>query len=218
MEPHPTLLFADEHMVVLDKPTGWVVHPSGADAPDLLGWLAQQDVPDQLAPVHRLDRGTSGVVLLATSETASHLGRAFSEGLVSKRYFALVFGFTRDKGTIRRPLQDGRRGQKLEAETRYRTLERPARCSLLDVRPATGRKHQIRRHFQGLGHALVGDLRYRPRGRPTVPHFPGRLWLHASDVVLPDGRRWHAPLPDALGQHLSLLGVTGDPCGGELQV
>lgn len=203
----PTLLYCEDGLIAVDKPSGWVVHPVGPDrdAPDLLGWLADQEVPSDLAPVNRLDLGTSGVVLFATPTVASAVGSWFTEGKVHKRYRALVFGKTRTKGIIRRALQDGRRGAKLDAVTRYRTLESFGKWSLLDVRPETGRKHQIRRHLQGIGHAIVGDDRYRPRGRPTVPAFPGRLWLHALELELPDGRAFDAPLPSKLAGHLEIL-------------
>jgi 23S rRNA-/tRNA-specific pseudouridylate synthase len=203
----PTLLFADDDLVVVDKPSGWLVHAGGpdSDAPDLGSWLAKQDVPTGLAPAHRLDLGTSGVVLFGSPGVIAQLGAWFSEGRVTKRYQALVFGKTRPKGIIKRPLQDGRRGKKIEAVTRYHTVEAFKTCSLLDITPQTGRKHQIRRHFQGLGHALVGDTRYGPRGRPTVPAFPGRLWLHAASLTLPDDREFEAPLPPELVAHLDAL-------------
>jgi len=209
MKPlEPQLLHAEPSLVVVDKPSGWTVHPPGPDrdAPDLLTWLRTQDVPAGLAPAHRLDLGTSGVVVFAAGETLKTLGLWFAGREVKKRYQALVFGQTRTKGVIRRSLQDARRGQKLEAVTRYRTLASfSKKCSHLAVTPETGRRHQIRRHLQGIGHALVGDLRYRPRGRPTVPAFPGRLWLHAESVDLPDGRQFTAPLAPELTRHLETL-------------
>ena len=208
MLAQPTLLSADEQIVVVDKPSGWVVHPVGPDskAPDLLTWLGTQDVPGRLDPAHRLDLGTSGVVVFASPDVIRRATGWFAKGKVVKHYQALVFGKTRAKGIIRRALQDGRRGAKLDAVTRYRTVETFAKkCSLLAVEPETGRKHQIRRHMQGIGHALVGDNRYGPRGKPTVPAFPGRLWLHAGEIELPDGRSFDAPLPKELEDHLAVL-------------
>ena len=204
----PQILHAETSLVVVDKPSGWAVHPPGpdGDAPDLLTWLGTQGLPAGLAPAHRLDLGTSGVVVFAAKDTLKTLGSWFAGREVKKRYQALVFGQTRAKGVIRRNLQDARRGQKLEAITRYRTLTTfSKKCSHLIVTPETGRRHQIRRHLQGIGHALVGDLRYRPRGRPTVPAFPGRLWLHAESVDLPDGRQFATPLPAELARHLETL-------------
>jgi 23S rRNA-/tRNA-specific pseudouridylate synthase len=200
----PTLLLVRDDLVAVDKPSGWLVHPAGTEAPDLLAWLADQDVPAGLAPVHRLDRGTSGITLFAPPAALPAFTERFAQGEVSKRYDALVFGATRPKGTVRRKLADGRRGKPVEAVTRYRTVEQLPRCSLLSVRPQTGRKHQIRRHLQGIGHAIVGDERYPPRGKRTVPAFPGRLWLHAASLQL-DDLHLEAPLPEALRDHLAVL-------------
>lgn len=200
----PRVLQVHQDWVAVHKPSGWLVHPAGTDAPDLIDWLDRHGPGAGLVPVHRLDRGTSGVVLYAPRDRADALTERFRAGEVDKTYLALVFGRTRDHGRVRRPLADARRGRPLEAETRYETVERFERWSLVEVHPVTGRKHQIRRHLQGIGHALVGDERYRARGKPTVPAFPGRLWLHAStlafgDVVL------KAPLPPRLQDHLALL-------------
>lgn len=155
----------------------------------------QLDEPE-LAPVHRLDVETSGVLILSSSaEERATLGAAFAEGTVGKRYMALVEGRTRKKGIIRRPLQDGRRGKPLEAVTRYRTKKWLGGFSLLEVRPEHGRKHQIRRHLQGIGHAVVGDERYPSDRRLRVPAFPGRLWLHCQSVELAAGGTYFADLP-----------------------
>ncbi len=81
--------------------------------------------------------------------------------------------------------------------TRYALAEALGAFSLLRVRPETGRKHQIRRHLHGIGLPLVGDTRYRGRFRP-VPGFPGRLFLHAWRLSLPDGRSFESPLPPEL--------------------
>jgi 23S rRNA-/tRNA-specific pseudouridylate synthase len=133
------------------------------------------------------------------------IGNALSNGTIEKTYLTLVHGRTRKKGVVRRPLQDGRRSRKLSATTRYRTLEVFERTSLLAVHIETGRKHQIRRHLHGIGHPIVGDERYRPRRKLSVPAFPGRLWLHAAQLILPDGTTVTAPLPEALLSHLDTL-------------
>jgi 23S rRNA-/tRNA-specific pseudouridylate synthase len=148
------------------------------------------------------------VVLFCPHAAKAMWAEHFAEGTVQKRYLALVFGQTRDKGIIRRALADGRRSKPLEAVTRYRTLEKFSKWSLLSVRPETGRKHQIRRHLQGIGHAVIGDTRYLPRGRPTVPAFPGRLWLHAERIEI-DGRTFEAPLAPELEAHLAVLRSRG---------
>ena len=199
----PQLLHRASTLVVVAKPSGWLVHPAGTDRPDVMAWLESQGL-DGLVPVHRLDAETSGVTLFAPRSEAGRWGEAFATGQVEKRYLALVFGHPRAKGIVRRALSDGRRGYALEAVTRYRTLESFPRCALVAARPETGRKHQIRRHLQRIGHAVVGDARYRPRGKRTVPAFPGRLWLHAEALEI-DGVRHVAPLPQELEDHLIVL-------------
>ncbi|MCA9569312.1 MAG: RluA family pseudouridine synthase [Myxococcales bacterium] len=208
----PSILARLDDAIAVDKPAGWLVHPVGTDAPDLVTWLGA-DGP--WAPVHRLDAGTSGPVWMARPAAVERWAARFRDHEVEKVYLTLVYGATRDHGTLRRPLQDGRRGRPLDAETRYRTLERfPAdrpRWCLLEVRPVTGRKHQIRRHLQGVGHAVVGDDRYRPRGKPTVPAFPGRLWLHCASLAVPGMPVVTAPLPPELAAHLEVLRGSGRP-------
>ena len=142
--------------------------------------MAHGGAPSDLAPVHRLDRETSGVLLCASDPALrAELGAFFASGRVEKRYRALVHGRTHAKGIVRRALADGRRGRPLPAVTRYRRLEALGRVTLIEARPETGRKHQIRRHLAGVGHFVVGDERYPPRRFSGVPGFPGRLWLHA---------------------------------------
>jgi 23S rRNA-/tRNA-specific pseudouridylate synthase len=204
----PSVVAVDGDLLVLDKPAGLPVHPAAGGGPDLMAWAREELSADaDLAPIHRLDKATSGLVLCsADSQLRAALGRALAEGKVSKEYQALVHGVTHKKGVIRRPLSDARRGRPLAAETRYRRLQAFSRlASYLKLEPRTGRKHQIRRHLQGIGHALVGDQRYPPRRHCAIPGFPGRLWLHCTRLRLPDGRVFVAPLPEALGEHLDLL-------------
>jgi len=177
----PRVIAQDGALYALDKPHGFAAHPQGDDGPDLVSWAAEQ-LGVALAPCHRLDRETSGVMLCATDERV----RA-------------------EKGIVRRPLSDRRRGRDVPTVTRFTRRAIFGRVSLLDVRPETGRRHQIRRHLQGIGHPIVGDERYPPRRFRPVPGFPGRLWLHAVSVTLPDGRRFESPLPPELADHLALL-------------
>lgn len=203
----PRLLAHDDGLWVFDKPAGFAVHEAGEDVPDLLTWArAQAGAPEALRAAHRLDRETSGVVLCADDdEVLAELGRVFREGLAVKRYRALVHGRTHRKGVIRSPLGDQRRKKALEAVTRYRLIAWLGATSHLEVRPASGRRHQLRRHLQRIGHSIVGDRRYPPSRFRPVPGFPGRLWLHAERIDLPDGRTFTAPLPAALERHLAHL-------------
>lgn len=198
----------DGALWVFDKPSGMTVYKT-PEVPglDLLGWARQHaGAPRSLAPIHRLDRHTSGV-LLASEDPAERaaLGRYFASGTVSKRYLALVHGQTDDDGVVDRPLLDNRRGRKLPATTHYEVLQRFSAFSYLALRPQTGRKHQLRRHLRGLKHSIVGDPRYGPPRPVPVPADPGRLWLHAERLELPDGRIFEAELPAALADHLLAL-------------
>lgn len=203
----PALIERVDGLWVVSKPAGWVVHPAGIpDQHDLLSWARSHGAPASIAPLHRLDLETSGVVVLAENPS-SHRDflAAFDAGEVSKTYFALVIGVPRPHGTINTHLDDERRGKKLPASTTYDVLETfRDRFALVRVTPKTGRKHQIRRHFHGIGFPLVGDTRYRARKRVNVPGFPGRLWLHAASL---DWAQYHFEdaLPDALRAHLDVL-------------
>ncbi len=202
----PEVLHRSGDLWVVAKPSGWVVHPTGDPSQnDLLTWAQSNGAPSTIAPLHRLDRETSGVVLLAEDPQGHYdLLKGFERGEVKKTYLALVLGIPRPQGTINKMLDDDRRGKKLDASTAYTTLETFGRCALLEVSPTTGRKHQIRRHLHGIGFPIVGDNRYRPRKRVNIPAFPGRLWLHAARLEWGD-LTFEAALPDELVQHLEHL-------------
>lgn len=204
----PALLAESGGVYALSKPAGWVVHAAMArETHDLRAWCAaQRSLPRGLEPLHRLDRDTSGVVLFAADPAVrATVGKAFMAGQVKKTYLALVFGKAHQKGKIDRPLAPDDGGEPQEALTRYRMEERLGGFSLLRVMPETGRKHQVRRHLQGIGHPVVGDERYHLRRFRAVPAFPGRLWLHAFRIELPDGPAFEAPLPPELEAHLTAL-------------
>lgn len=174
------VLYEDEQLVAVAKPSGMFVHRSVADRSATE--FVVQTVRDQLNcfvyPIHRLDRPTSGVLLLAkNSEAASVYATMFAERRVQKTYLALVRGFSEGAGRIDRPLvSDKGRGRPStdphavpqEAETLYRTVEKfeasfpsgqhaTTRCSLVEACPKTGRYHQIRRHMTGIAHPIIGD-------------------------------------------------------------
>lgn len=191
------ILHQDEDLVVVDKPLGVAVHPSpGWEGPTVLGGLAAAGVrvatagaAERQGIVHRLDAGTTGVMVVAKSERAySALKRAFKERTVDKRYHALVQGHPDpSRGTIdapidRHPRHDGKfavvSGGR-DSVTHYETVEAFRAASLLDVKLETGRTHQIRVHFAAVRHPCVGDLTYG--ADPTLAEKLGlsRQWLHA---------------------------------------
>ena len=205
------VVLAEQPWLVLNKASGMSVHNAQPGELDLVGWLRREGRHER--PVHRLDKGTSGLVLCASGEAAAQVGAWFVGGEVRKTYLALVAGRARPKGVVRRALKEG--GKRVEAVTRYLRLEQLGGFALLELRPQTGRKHQIRRHLASIGLPLVGDSRYGPRRPRRVPGFPGRLWLHALRLELPDRSRFEAPLAPELAAHLELLrqSRTGGPEG-----
>ena len=199
------LLYRDDHLVAIHKPAGLLVHRSELDRHETR--FAVQMLRDQLGchvhPLHRLDRGTSGVLLLARDAlSASRLGQAFAQGEVHKTYLALVRGWPADEGSTRAPLARDPElpstGQpQLQACTHWRVQARfewplttrpgfaTTRCALLQVQPETGRRHQIRRHFKALAHPLLGDATHGkgPLNRAVAAHLGvARLWLHAASL------------------------------------
>lgn len=216
-EPEPLLVDAPrllEHREALGlyafhKPSGMPVHPGNPGGPeDLLTWIRRQPgLPRGLAPINRIDADASGLVLFAADPAVrGEYGKRFAEGSVEKTYLCLVHGRARKKGVINRPLADARRGRPLPALSRYRSLEWIGAFTLVAIRPETGRKHQLRRHLQSIGHAVVGDERYHPRRFRPIPAYPGRLWLHARLLSFPDGGPiFEDPLPPELIRNLVAL-------------
>ena len=194
------VIHSDDDIVVVDKPVGVAAHPSpGWTGPTVLAGLAAMGytiatsgAAERQGVVHRLDVGTTGVMVVAKSEPAyAALKRAFREREVDKRYHALVQGHPDPlRGTIdapidRHPQHDWRwavvSGGK-PSVTHYETLEAFPAASLLDVRLETGRTHQIRVHLAALRHPCVGDLTYG--ADPTLAGRLGltRQWLHARSL------------------------------------
>lgn len=195
----PTLdiLYEDDHIVVVNKPSGLPMHRTAELESDLVAegmdFMARRKTVCKLYPVNRLDRGTSGTVIMAkSSSSAGMFGRQVKETGLDKLYLALVAGNVGNSGVISEPLDDK------ESETRYAVLARGSDCSLLAVTPISGRMHQIRRHLEMIGHPVMGDKRYGHWGMPELPGFA----LHSFRTVLamPDDRRLTvcAPLPGEL--------------------
>ncbi len=215
--PALPVLHRDADLLAVDKPAGLLVHASRLDAhaaTNAVDLLRAAHGEPQLAPLHRLDKATSGVLLLARHpDAARRLGAAFMAGEVRKGYLALVRGWPAPHGETAQPLARDPElpsaGQPLlEACTRWRRLacfEWPfqvdarhprSRYALVAVEPLTGRRHQIRRHFKQLAHPLVGDSTHgKGAHNRAVAAWLGvqRLWLHAAWVELPGGLRIVAP-------------------------
>lgn len=234
---HPLhILWRDDDLVAVYKPAGWLVHRTGLDAGETR--FVMQALRNQLGqhvfPVHRLDKGTCGVLVMALHPQAARaLSQAFEHHAVHKRYLALVRGWPPDAGEIDRPLaRDPERpstGQpRVPARTRWRVLARhewpfaadprhpTSRYALVEVEPLTGRRHQIRRHFKHLAHPLVGDTTHGKgaHNRAVAAWLgTGRLWLHAARVELDDGTGDAPPLAVEAPPGPEWAGL-GGPAGG----
>lgn len=228
-----TILHADPWLVAVAKPPGLAVHRSDHvhdRAPAL------QRVRDQLGrwvyPVHRLDRATSGVLLFALDPTTARaVGEALQRRDVDKRYLAVVRGWAPEHAEIDHPLREHREAAPQSAQTTLRrlgTVELPiavgrypqARYSLVELRPHTGRLHQLRKHMAHLRHPIVGDVRHGEgrHNRLFRERFGvQRMLLHASTLSLPhpvtgEPLRLHAPLPEELAGLLAALGWDHATC------
>jgi len=217
-----SIVYEDPDLLVVDKPAGMVVHPGAgrsrhtlvnallARCPDLAG------VGGVLRPgiVHRLDKDTSGLLLVAKNDRAhTALSRQLKERTVEKGYLALVTGRLEPKeGVIEAAIgRDPRNRKRMavveggrSARTAYRVREHLEGCTLVEVTPSTGRTHQIRVHLAAVGHPIVGDAVY---GKPSP--LVGRQFLHACRLGFDhplDGRRlvFESPLPPDLQQALHL--------------
>ncbi len=189
------ILYQDDAVIVVDKPAGLVVHPAAGHRDGTLvnallpalDQAADEDAPERPGIVHRLDRGTSGVLVVArTAEAMAHLAAQFAAHTVDRRYLALVWGQPRDQaGTIdadlgRHPADRKRFAvvrQGRHAVTHFRVLETArstvgrgvVTISLLECRLETGRTHQVRVHLAHLGHPVLGDPVYGKKGPPPEP-------------------------------------------------
>lgn len=222
------VLHEDDALVAIDKPAGMLSHPSErttqgtvADLADARwGPLPHIQGEDRPGIVHRLDRWTSGVMVLGRTRAAlDELKRQFKERRVEKTYLALVHGVPRfDSDWIDAPIvrpehrrdryEVAREGEGREAQTYYEVRERFDGFAYIACFPKTGRTHQIRVHLTSIGHPLVGDRIYRQRGALAVPvpkEAPAvdRQSLHAHELKLThpstgDGLHFEAPLPPDL--------------------
>lgn len=243
------IIHEDENIVVINKPPGLVVHGARpthlknvcrdgkTKEPTVVDWVLEnypetEDVGEPLTLssgevikrpgiVHRLDRETSGVLVIAKNqESFLNLKEQFQNRTTQKTYRAFVYGEMKDeKGAIDRPIgrsssdfrkwsaQRGARGKMREAVTEYKVLEKKNRLSYVEISPKTGRTHQIRVHFKAINYPIVCDSLYAPK-RECVLGFE-RLALHAYSLefsLLNNTRlRLEAKLPDDFQKALELL-------------
>ncbi|MCR4311318.1 MAG: RluA family pseudouridine synthase [Candidatus Taylorbacteria bacterium] len=210
------ILYEDNDVLVLDKPAGLIVHPDGkTKEPALTDWILEQypeikgvgDVPavsgterrgpalERSGIVHRLDRETSGALVVAkTQEAFLFLKKQFQAREMGKVYRTFVYGSVKhDHETINRPIarsssdfrkwtaMRGKRGEEREAITFYSVIARHRDVSFLEVRPQTGRTHQIRVHLKAINHPVMCDALYAPN-KPSLLGF-SRLALHAFSIT-----------------------------------
>lgn len=229
------VVYADGAVIVVDKPAGLVVHPGAGNRtgtlvhgllaafPDL-GALAMGDQVERPGIVHRLDKGTSGLLVVARTPIArDHLSGQLAGRAMTRQYVALVYGaMEADAGLVDAPLgrsdtdpsrmrvQVGGR----PARTRYTVEARfaaPVAATLVRCRLETGRTHQIRVHLSSIGHPVVGDERYGGRRAGSPRLAPGRLFLHAAALAFehPESAQamsFTSPLPTDLQVVLSEFG------------
>lgn len=195
----PPVIYEDENVIVFNKPIGMLSIKKGA-------YLAEPAIEDYGEVVHRLDRDTSGVIIVAKNlKTKSMLQRQFAERKTHKTYYAVVVGhpkqahalinvpLTRNlkRPTTFLPDPNGR-----EATTEYEVIGQNDRFSLIELKPRTGRTHQLRIHMAHIGTPILGDTVYNPKSPKA-----DRMYLHAAalEITIPDGKRmtFTAPLPES---------------------
>jgi 23S rRNA pseudouridine1911/1915/1917 synthase len=203
------VLYEDDDCVVIAKPTGILSHSKGSFNPEgtVASWLSSKvkDIPgDRAGIVHRLDRGTSGVMICAkNNEAQKWLQKQFSSRKVKKTYIAVIYGqLKNDEAIIDMPIERNPKKPQTfrvgvngkSALTAYKVLLKNDKYSLLELIPTTGRTHQLRVHLSNLGHPIVGDIFYE--GKPA-----DRLYLHAKslELTLPSRKReiFESKLPAA---------------------
>jgi len=217
--PLPVLVRTDRYVIVA-KPSGLAVHRGECRDRVTALDLVRDEVGRWVYPAHRLDRGTSGVLLFALDpEAAAALAPLFAAAAVEKRYLALVRGVPPDEGLIDHAVPRSEGGPRVPALTAFRRLAAASaadqRCALVEARPRTGRFHQIRRHLKHIGHPLIGDANYGKGAlnRWYREHYGlARLALHAAEIAFTDPWtaapvRAAAALPEDLAAPLGRLGL-----------
>lgn len=239
--PQIDILYEDKDILALNKPVGFIVHPDGrSKGPFLTDWIIENypktkkvgepietkeyGIIERPGIVHRLDRDTSGVILIAkTKKGYESLKKQFQDRTITKKYLTFVYGEIKDQyGIINRPIgrspkdfrrwsaTRGARGEMRPAETWYTLLAYRVGYSFLEVEPRTGRTHQIRVHFKAINHPIVSDTLYASE-KPSALGFK-RNALHAYSIEFEDtkGKRIlvKAPIPKDFKNAFKELGIT----------
>ena len=241
------IVFEDDELIVVDKPAGMVIHPAaGVDSGTLVNAILAHTAvsersiegldlstisPQRPGIVHRLDKGTSGLVVVAKTVRAYYrLADQFKEHSVRRKYVTLICGgLKQDSGTIVAPIGRSRRDRKKmavtpinsrEATTHFSVIERYGRFSLLEIKPRTGRTHQIRVHLAHIGHPVVGDSTYGGRNRALKSDMSqvvrcalenlSRPALHAQILgfIYPDNEKYmefSSPVPEDIQSMIDAL-------------
>lgn len=236
------ILYEDFNVLVINKPAGLLVHSDGrTNEPTLVDWIlgkypnikgvGEHEEVERSGIVHRLDRETSGVMVIAkTQEAFEFLKKQFQARKVEKIYHAFVYGkVKRDEGVIDRTIARnkwnpmlwsatrGRRGKEREAVTEYKVLKRlPAEeaggdgYSLMELRPLTGRTHQLRVHLKAINYPVICDKLYAPKRKCLLEFDRLALHAHSLSFALPSGKtlKVEAPYPEDFERALSLFGCT----------
>jgi len=229
---NPQIIYEDDDLLIINKPSGLITHPKNSEdkQESVTGWLIEQHPEikmvgeDPLRPglVHRLDKDTSGLMVIAKNQNSFlYLKGLFQDKKIKKFYLALVNGRPKEpKGIIDAPM--GRIGMKRTTQlhgkkklkdektavTEYSTLKNFRDFTLLEVSPHTGRTHQIRVHLKSIGTSVAGDPLYGHKN-PNGPKQPERLFLHAHKLqfVSPDGKSlaFEMDLPEDLQKFINEL-------------
>ena len=229
------IVFEDGELLVVNKPAGLLTHPDRNEQKNTLitrvhAYLYRKGELDSAlflpATANRLDRNTSGIVLIGKTAGMLHrLNRWIQNRELQKFYVTIVQGRLEGEGTIEGSLvrderknrtlvvgeddEDDFAGERKAAVTRYRALVSAGGCTLVEVELISGRTHQIRSHMQSIGHPLLGDLKYGGRRFGELNH----QLLHAWRVILPDGREFHAPPPPRMQRTMEALGLAWPSLG-----
>jgi tRNA pseudouridine65 synthase len=207
------ILYRDANVVAVNKPSGVAVHRGWADDGEFAMTLVRDALGQWVYPVHRLDRGASGVLLFGlSSEAARALCERFERREVQKRYLALVRGSPAAEVVIEHALRPDNSDVAQPALTSVRRLAQLGRYAWLEAQPQSGRLHQIRRHLKHISCPIIGDVKYGKGEHNRLfreRYGLHRLALHAASLRLPglggEPLEIEAPLPHELSRALELL-------------